>query len=286
MPLFGLFGTRHRTVAIIGLPGHGKTVFLASLFWDSFFTLSRSFQEEKRKYNVYAETQKASDVFFGNAQTLSQGRLPPPNPRIKPEPATLKFTGVPVAGSRRRRDILLTFYDIAGEVFNSDQLTRENAPYLKMAHDIIFLFDPTRPDFNALMAGTLVQRVFRITRGDMRKNFILVLSKMDELRHQDEWAERLGRYWPDHPPMPRDLEAYCVQMDELSAHLRDWWTDGRHQAQAVINSLPTTTRFCAISSLGQTPTRDSSGALRLTGEPEPFRVRDPLFWVFRAAGVM
>ena len=61
-----LFKPKERIVATVGLQGHGKTVFLASLFWDSFFVLSESL----KPYAVRAASAKADDVFYGNAQTL------------------------------------------------------------------------------------------------------------------------------------------------------------------------------------------------------------------------
>ncbi|MGH9752946.1 MAG: hypothetical protein ACREA2_09190 [Blastocatellia bacterium] len=110
---------------------------------------------------------------------------------------------------------------------------------------------------------------------------------MDELRAHDEWAGIIGDLWPDDPPSLRNLPTYFQQMDSLSETLRTlWWLNPERQAQNLINSLPSNTRYCAISSLGHQPVRDENGVLRLTSKPEPFRARDPLFWIFRAAGVM
>lgn len=284
-----LFPSQQRTVATIGLPGHGKTVFLASLFWDSFFALSQTLRDERQPYAVRAVTPRADEFFYGNALTLDKLTLPPANPRTRPEPAMLEFQGVPHAryGSWRRK-ISLLFYDIAGEVFENDALTREYAPFLTHADDIIFLFDPTHPEFSALSAARLVDLVYRVT-GRRRRNLIIALSKMDELRAREEWAGMIEAYWPDDPPAPgKHLHRYIGGMEQLSATLRNsWWMAPEQQAHNVINSLPRrNTHFCAVSSLGHQPVQDEAGHLRLTEKPAPFRVRDPLFWIFRAAGVM
>jgi hypothetical protein len=150
---------RERVVAVIGYPRHGKTVFLAGMFWDSFFNLSQAFQDERRPYSVHTITEEARNVFIGNAMVLNKGELPPSNARKPPSPATLEFKGVPSANGRnRRRDIRLTFYDMAGESFKSDKLLREDAKFLRETNDIIFLFDPTREDFedSALLAAELL----------------------------------------------------------------------------------------------------------------------------------
>jgi hypothetical protein len=109
---------------------------------------------------------------------------------------------------------------------------------------------------------------------------------MDELRdHDDWWAGMINELWPDVTPSHSELPRYLSDMDKLSTMLRSWWTDPARQAHNLVNALPANTRFCAVSSLGHPPIK-ADGSLRLTREPEPFRVRDPLFWIFRAAGVM
>src|SRR4030095_7300928 len=59
LDMLRLFPSRQRTVAIVGLQGHGKTVFLASLFRDSFFLLS----ETLRPFAVRAVSAKAERLF-------------------------------------------------------------------------------------------------------------------------------------------------------------------------------------------------------------------------------
>jgi hypothetical protein len=303
------FKPKYRIVATIGYPGAGKTVFLVCLFWDSFFALSRTFRDKWHPFSVSALNEAASKLFYGNARMLDSQVLPPPNPRTQPEPAILHFKGIPPANGRRRRNFKLIFYDVAGEVFSDDRVTREYAPFVTHAHDLLFLFDPTHPDFSAWSAAELVNRVCRIAEDGEDKNLMITLTKMDELRSQDEWwANTIGDCWPDHSPSPAELSNYLHQMETLSQMLRGWWTDEARQAHNLINALPPNTCFCAVSSLGHPPVWDCPGCrtanshrllkcgqchrsrgnagLRLTKDPEPFRVRDPLFWIFRAAGVM
>lgn len=278
-----------RTVATVGLSGHGKTVFLASLFWDSFFSLSQSLYCKDEPFSVRAVSARADEVFYANAQILERLTVPPANPRVKTEPAILEFSGIPHAHPRwwrGRSRIRLAFYDIAGEVFARDELAREYAPFLRQADDVIFVFDPTQPDFSALTAARLVDLIHRVSAGGRRKHLIIALSKMDELREIDEWQNMVGMLWPDAVPEAGDLESYFKQMAFLSSSLRFWWTDPERQAQNFLSSLPPETRFCAISALGRRPTRTEDGRLQLPDKPAPFRVRDPLFWIFRAAGVM
>ena len=307
------FTPKKRIVATIGYPGHGKSIFLAGLFWDSFFALSRTFQDGTQPYVVRALNEEASKLFYGNAKLLYDLKLPPANPRGKPEPAILEFKGIPHANSQQRRSTRLVFYDVAGEVFDDDRKTREYAPYVANAHDLIFLFDPTLLEVNALWWSELGDRIYRAANGDKKKNIIIALTKMDELRHHDDWwAQTINEHWPDATPTHSQLALYLERMDSLSATLRGWWTAEDRRGNNFINSVLETwptTRFCALSSLGHQPVwdcpqcniaipsslqvcgqchtaRTNDLSLRLTREPDPFRVRDPLFWIFRAAGVM
>jgi hypothetical protein len=306
-----LFGRpREQTVVIIGYPNHGKTVFLAGMFWDSFFGLSESFEDARRPFSVRAVNAKAGESFFGNAITLSRGGLPPSSPRTPPEPAILEFCNVPNREGRRQ-NVRLTFYDIPGEAVADEEWLVNNAPFLPRTDHILFLFDPTRADFleRALQAADLRDKIYRLVPNGDRKNFIVMLSKMDELRHEDEWADMVAEYWPDSCPKPEQLPHYLDQMEKLSTLLRDWWVSPVNGGRGFVNRVPRSTRFCALSSLGHQPVWDcpacstvqddqrsicgDCGAerpygapLRLARKPVPFRVRDPLFWIFRSAGVM
>ena len=224
------FTPKKRIVATIGYPGHGKSIFLAGLFWDSFFALSRTFQDGRQPYSVRALNEEASKLFYGNAKLLYEKTLPPANPRSKPEPAMLEFKGIPRANRQRRHSIRLVFYDVAGEVFNDARVTREYAPYVTDADDLIFLFDPTHPDFSALSAAELVDLVYQVAKGGRKKNIIIALTKADELRHRDDyWARTINERWIE-TPTHLQLALYFEQMDMLSRMLRDWWIAPERQA--------------------------------------------------------
>ncbi len=219
------------------------------------------------------------------------------------------FNGIPQSFGQQRQNIELAFHDIAGEAFRSGRSIREHAPFVTSAQDLVFLFDPTTPNFSALSAAKLVDDVHNAAGVGERKNLIIALTKVDVMRDRDEWWAELAETWPDTPPWPSDLLAYLRQMDNLSDKLYGWWMAPEQQAHGFINRLPPTTHYCALSSLGHQPVWDcphckateqpntlqqcgecnrnqANANLRLTRKPEPFRVRDPLFWIFRAAGVM
>ncbi len=269
-----------------------------------------SFGEGGQPYAVRAVTTHAARVFFDNAIMLSRGDLPPSSPRTPPEPAILEFTGIPDLRGRRE-ELRVTFYDIPGEAVHDEEWLLDHAPFLPQVQDIVFLFDPTRHDFfeRALQAADLRDKIFRLVPDFERKNFLIVLSKMDELRHDDSWAEIIAEFWPDDSPTARQLPEYWTGMERISRHLREWWSGSAPGGRGFVARVPKNTHFCAISSLGHQPVwrcaqcgehpqdmasvcpfcgvvRDPLAPIRLGNKPRPFRVRDPLFWVFRSAGVM
>jgi hypothetical protein len=313
---------KERIVATIGYQGHGKTVFLASLFWDSYFPLAKAFSDGETRYSVHAINEEADKLFFGNAFMLNALELPPSNPRRMPAPAVLEFNGVPSVTRlwrrNRRRDIKLTFYDMAGEDAKDDEWLRTNAPFLPKADDIIFLFDPTHENFNnaVIEAGRLRDRIGRVAPQCKHKHWIVALTKIDEPKNeshtQTEWGTEIPSR-PDDSSSPKNLPEYLREMEARSNRdeWRRWWNNrsGVTTADGFLNGLPRNTHYCALSSLGHQPVWDClhceamgqpsmlqqcgncggerrGAKLRLCRKPEPIRVRDPLFWIFREAGVM
>jgi hypothetical protein len=67
------------------------------------------------------------------------------------------------------------------------------------------------------------------------------------------------------------VKAYCKNC--FAAVARDLY----HQRQVRVFASWHLSAFCLAR---------RGASLRLQRKPEPFRVRDPLFWIFRAAGVM
>lgn len=315
---------RSRTVATIGYQGHGKTSFLAGLFWDCFFSLP----EALKPFHVLAVNEESNRIFLNNAHILNARRLPLPNqPSEKPKPAILEFSSVPVVKSGRlqpeREDVRISFYDMSGEPFEKDSDTSEVAPFLRDADDLIFLFDPTSPDSKPLRIAELVMRVYRVS-GDLgsrsskrspsqlfkdpafrRKNIIIAYTKLDEMYGEGSFVRH--REYP--LSSPSQLPAYLRDMQRLSDELRDLWGPSARQNANVANFLSLQNpHYCRLSALGEPPfwrcpgcsncchnallscnrCQQSRGKaeLELACEPKPMRVHDPLFWIFHAAGVM
>ena len=103
------------TVGVVGFSGHGKTVFLTSLFsslgkfsnyWDRYYF--RSLDDFTHR------------ILYEQVKMFEEGELPESTPANFPNPALLQYNEIPDFGS-----CFLSFYDTAGEVFNDvEQITR------------------------------------------------------------------------------------------------------------------------------------------------------------------
>lgn len=321
-----------RIVATIGDTGVGKTAFLASMFWDSVRKLGKTLKDERRPYFISSvpgdKNEKIFEVFHENAKRLGKKLLPEATKMLPGEPAPLRFNNVP-NWHDQRTSIDLVFYDVAGESFKTHEAISRLAPFLAEADDFIFLFDPTeKANLDPIDALKLVDRIRNTAGSGQMKNFVVVLTKIDELFLRDGWWKNIEKEFPEQPPEllspvgyfshksdpdqgAVDLWDYLQQMDNLSRWLRKWWEADKQEAAMVISALvadaPEHVHFCAVSALGQQPvwncrkchktnlhTKETcaqcheaqNAELRLTDYPRPYRVRDPLFWIFREAGLM
>ena len=322
---------KRRIVATIGDTGVGKTTFLASMFWDSVRKLGKTLKDERRPYFISSvpgdKNEKIFEVFHENAKRLGKKLLPVTTAVLPGVPAPLRFNNVPNCHNLRT-SIDLVFYDVSGDSFKTHEAIGRLAPFIARANDFIFLFDPTKEGFDPFDALELVDRIKNSAGSGQMKNFVVVLTKIDELFARDEWWKSIEREFPEQPPEALspvgyfshqsdpdqgavDLWDYLQQMDALSKKLREWWEADNQEAAMVVSALgadaPEHVHFCAVSALGQQPVWDCrkcqttnldtlercaqchdarNAELRLADYPKPYRVRDPLFWIFREAGVM
>ncbi len=323
---------KRRIVATIGNTGHGKTTFLASMFWDSVRKLGKTLKDERHPYFIssvpWDKNERIFEVFHENAKQLSKKLLPETTKPVPGEPAPLRFNNVPNCRDHKT-SIDLVFYDVAGDSFQTYEAIGRLAPFIAEANDFIFLFDPTKTDFDPIDALKLVDLIKNSVGSGQVKNFVVVLTQIDKLFERDEWWKNIEKEFPDKPPgllspvgyFSRmsdpdqelvDLSDFLQQMDALSDKLREWWEADEQGAAMVVSALradaPDHVHFCAVSALGQQPVwkcqdckktnldtlencsrcgNARKGAeSQLEDYPKPYRVRDPLFWIFREAGVM
>lgn len=121
-------------VSTIGFRGHGKTVYLASLFFTfQGDQLPRIWR--RSGFGTMCLNKDSLKTVSDGVDALKQGKLPPPNPQTFPKPTMVHINGVPM-----QRDYTLLFYDAAGESFEDAEKLVKYAGFVRRARTVLFLY--------------------------------------------------------------------------------------------------------------------------------------------------
>ncbi|MEM0997215.1 MAG: hypothetical protein AAGN35_09060, partial [Bacteroidota bacterium] len=122
------------TVGVVGFSGHGKTVYLTSLF-----SVLKKFSEFWPDYYYSALDEYTRRIIYQHVPIFEQGGLPDSTPANFPNPAMVEYHAIPVFGNA-----FVGFYDTAGEVFtNGKQIERAGT---FVAHSDVALLIISIPD--------------------------------------------------------------------------------------------------------------------------------------------
>ncbi len=196
-------------------------------------------------------------------------------------------------GMNTRREIMLVFFDTAGE--NLDQLDRMSTEtrYICNADGLVFLLDPmqiegvrnqlpqtvplpriyTAPEEIMNRAGRLIRNV---TGRSPKIPVAVTFSKVDEIRSVLDDGSPLHRS-SEHAGYYDETDGEDVH-ENLRGHLRKWTADSFENTMK--GHFDQTFRYFGLSALGSSP--DASG--RLLRGVAPFRVEDPFLWLLSKSG--
>lgn len=310
------FGTvENRLIAMVGAKASGKTVYTTVLLHEMMNRVGTAFGAAlvgaddatmQRFHTDYQEhLYRDGQLFAGTRTAVANGN--------RVDPLVFRF-GLRRKGllGERPQHTILSFFDTAGEDFNSRENMELNTRYLANADGIVLLLDPLQmagarplapPDTalpgtegvdapynvvskvtNLLLgregAGGGGGRAARLTGrrapGRIDTPVAVVFTKLDAFWHLLDKGSPLRA----HPPSGDRFD----EEDSLSVHeevrtlLKDW-------AGAPIDQLLENTysryRYFGVSALGHTPTADARVAR--TGI-QPYRVTDPLLWLLSEYG--
>ena len=123
-------------IGMVGYTGHGKTVYITSLFYqlqalDSFWD------------SYYFETLDdfTHDIMFEKVLELKKGRLFSGTPINFPEPAFIRFNSLPFFKTQ-----IVSMYDIGGGVFDNLDLMTQKGKYLAHSDTIFFIMSLVEDD--------------------------------------------------------------------------------------------------------------------------------------------
>lgn len=208
----------------------------------------------------------------------------------------------PVTGEGERRRVFVVIRDVAGEDLENPPLDDSQLEFFRHAHEVVFLFDPLNvPEIGALLHGVVetdslgadpadvLENLLRIC-GDAKPRLAVTLAKFDTLRSlekrpESEWSQIMGNYgaaFNRQLAPPYSGNDPMLLNDEVYSLLKRLGARRLLNMLRICADMGTDVRYFATSSLGKPP---HGTHLRRSGVA-PFRVLDPLLWLFYDAGVM
>jgi len=268
-------------VSVIGFGGHGKTVYLASLYYVLQNVVPRAWQNFFRQ----ALTLNTLKMLYQNLGLLKSGQMPDPTLLVFPEPNIDRLHSIPKFGNRT-----LLIYDPPGEAFElgEDDSIQRFAGFVKQSPCALFLVSLTDMMDQFESDDAVADEMHRLLEtynigmtnmGGKTKNqhLIVVYTKADRLLSQSNFPGEVIRCLENSGVDGlSDIPAYVGGMKSNSLLLRNF-TAETLKADNFLNNARTkfkSVEFCAVSALGSEPVGD-----RLAERIAPRRVIDPLLWV-------
>ena len=265
------------SVGVVGFAGHGKTVYLTSLF----ATLSR-FSDHWADYFYRGLDEYTHRILYDQVPLFESGDLPESTPANFPNPALVKYHELPVFG-----DAIFGFYDTAGEVFSEvAQIARAG---FFVAHSDVVLFIVSIPDCSATNLdddlSRLLDTYIRASKDHLNVNLernqrlVVIFTKSDLLRDKltpelRDWLKDGGSSW-----YALDIRQKLADLSMASFQVEQWVREQLRCARfanMAKNSFKEV-RYTIVSALGA----DFDGAD--DERPEPLRVLDPFLWLLSFA---
>lgn len=262
------------SIGLIGYTGHGKTVYITSLFY-----VMKFFQSSWPGYHYLCLDNEANTMVYERVRHFEENaELPPGTPINFPHPHLISYNKLPCFG-----DVRLTYYDVGGQVYENPASISDQGRFVAHADTIFFLLSIT--EFGSLWTSEIQKRLdiyVNAVKNSMRvdtkqnQNLVVVLTKADLLftRLPDALQKYVssGDYTRYH-----NLKETFKNMKISSKQIRQWLMD--EQAGGFINLAESSFKrveYCVVSSTGSDPVK---GRLVSKLNPkDPKRMLDPLLW--------
>jgi hypothetical protein len=299
---FGMVGSR--MIGMAGAKDSGKTVYMTVLLHELRNKIGAQFgaalmgadDETLRRF-----VSEYEDELYDRGHLLAATQRAMANDG-RVDPLVFRFTAAP--GGRRGakpQQSLMSFFDTAGEDFESQESVDVNTRYLTCADGILLLLDPLQMKGARDLAGpgtplpgtgplyqspeTILTRVTerllkqnRGGKGRIDKPIAVVFTKLDALWHTFGDGSPL-RATPPRTGMFDDGDSRDVH-EEMRHQLRNW--EGSQIDLILQNHYPRH-RFFGVSALGRPPTAANDVA---SSGIQPYRVADPLLWLLSEFGAV
>lgn len=298
----GFGKVRDRLIALVGARETGKTSYITVLLHELFHGVGERFDAAvmsaddatRQQFVRLYERPLYAEAALPQATRASDNLIPP-----------LVYRFMIKHRSRLRRnadEMLLSFYDTAGEHFTSDERFDRLCRYLTGADGVMLLLDPLQlasarsravpgarlPATDLVQQGpvAVLEKITEVLLGGaerVEKPVAVVLTKLDALWHDFAEDSPLRRPAPEIPAYPH-YDGYDVHQ-QVKGLLTEW---GGEEIESIMSSRYARWGYFGVSSLGTPPTSDHRVP---PGYPRPYRVADPFLWLMsefdmiRTAGV-
>jgi hypothetical protein len=286
----GFGKVRNRLIALVGARETGKTAYITVLVHELFHGVGDRFgaavmsadDATRQQFVRLYERPLYAEAALPQATRASDTLIPP-----------LVYRFMIKRRSRLRRggeEMLLSFYDTAGEHFTTTDRFDRLRRYLTGADGVMVLMDPLQlasarsravpgarlPETDLVQQGpvAVLEKITEVLLGSaerIEKPVAVVFTKLDALWHDFAGASALRRPPPEIPSYPHvDGIDVHQQVREL---LGEW---GGEAIESIMSSHYRRWGYFGVSSLGAPPTSDNRVP---AGFPRPYRVADPFLWL-------
>ena len=273
---------------MVGYTGHGKTVYITSLFYqlqalDAFWD------------NYYFETLDdfTHDIMFEKVLELKKGNLFSGTPINFPEPAFIRFNNMPTLGTQ-----IVSMYDIGGGVFDNLDLMTQKGRYLAHSDTIFFIMSLIEEDIYYdwnMRTMKLLDRYIHVVYSrfganlSKKQNIVFVFTKSDELA-KDEGERSLSYEAADYfrngtIEQFHNFDEYSFdQIRHNSDNIETWLRS--NDCNGFINLAKNHFRsvnFVLTSALGDAPIKNK--LVKELSPLDPKCVLDPFLWALHAPNI-
>ena len=262
-------------VSIIGLSGHGKTVFIESLLQE-IQQLGARWLDSGFFFTWLDEVQMRRA--YTRLRGLREGQLPKGTKTVFQQPQVIRLSNIPRLGGCQ-----LIVFDTGGEAFLDSATLADAGKYVRNSPAVVWLLslkrgDPydTPDDVNQMMTVYL-QTMARIGGTTKNQNLILVLTKGDELLARPDFPASAQKALaaPDYSP----AGTIWGTLDQASTDIEAWLRSekcGYHNLVNLVKSRFKSVRYCAVSAQGAPADGEA-----LKYGLMPRGVLAPLLWLWR-----
>lgn len=208
----------HKSVGIIGFTGHGKTVYLTSLF-DSLSKLSAHYS------NFYFRSLDdfTHNLLYVKVAKFRKGVLPDSTPANFPNPALINFNNVPVYNNS-----YVSFYDTAGETYANVEQIHRNGIFVQQSNTLFFVISISDvenvDDSLSMLLDTYIRATYdTLGVNTKEQNLIIILTKADKINLSHELKEYLSEGTVDW--YYNDMESKIFDIHSTSFVIENFLTE-------------------------------------------------------------